>query len=336
MKQEETRGRRILILMVLLLTLWTLTTVIFHFTEGWSWLESMYVVILTLSTVGHGTPGDLSREGMLCMSALIVIGVGLAVYLSGLLVQVVLEGEMGRYFGRVRMEREVQHMHDHFVICGYGRIGALVCRELEQGGVRFVIIEQQEECCRQARDRNYKFLKGDATDENLLKEAGIERARGLVTVMGKDAENVFVTMTARFLNRDLFIVSRASAEGIQKKLYRAGANRCISPDTIGGRHMAKAVLKPNVLEFIDLATGEGDLNVCLDEVKVPAGSTLEGQTLMDSDLRRALDLIIVAIRKSDGTMAFNPSGETRVGAGDVLLALGEKHNVNALKKRLSG
>ncbi len=333
-KDQPTRTKRILVMLFLLLALGISSTAGFHLIEGWSWLESAYVVIITLSTVGHGTPSGLSPGGMGLMIALIIIGVGLAVYLSGLIVQGFLEGELGKFLGRIRMERQIQNLQDHYLICGFGRIGSLVCKELHNAGVPFVVVEKEEEPCHRAVAFGYVCVQGDATDENVLKEAGIDRAKGLVAVLGSDAENVFLTMSARFLNRNLSIVARASAEKAQRKLYRAGANRCISPESIGGRHMAKAVLKPNVLEFIDLATGEGDLNLDLDEIRVPEKSTLVGKTLMESGLRQSYGIIIVAIRKPDGVMRFNPSGDTGVDAGDVLLALGEKQKIKALRNSL--
>ncbi len=331
---QERRTRRIVLLIALFLALAVSAGVSLHFTEGWTALESAYTVVITLSTVGFGTPTKLSPAGMGIMIALIVVGVTLAIYLSGLAVQGLLEGELGRILGRIRMERQVQSMKDHYVVCGAGRIGLLVCQELAAAGVPFVVVDRDEGALQKAAAQGYTCVVGDATEEETLKAAGIQRAKGLLAVLGSDAENVFLTMTARFLNRGLSIVARASAEKAQKKLYRAGANRCITPESLGGRHMARAILKPTVLEFLDLAMGGGDMNLALDEIPVPAESLLAGKSLLDSPVRKSYGLIVVAILKKDGTMQFNPSGETVIQEGDVLLALGETQRIRALREAL--
>ena len=328
------RSRRILLLILLFLALAVSAGVSLHFTEGWTALESAYTVVITLSTVGFGTPTKLSPAGMGIMIALIAVGVTLAVYLSGLAVQGLLEGELGKILGRIKMERQVQSMKDHYLVCGAGRIGLLVCQELAGAGEPFVVVDRDEGALQKAAAQGYICVVGDATEEETLKAAGIQRAKGLLAVLGSDAENVFLTMTARFLNRDLSIVARASAEKAQKKLYRAGANRCITPESLGGRHMARAILKPTVLEFLDLAMGGGDMNLALDEVPIPPSSLLAGKSLLDSPVRKDYGLIVVAILRPDGTMQFNPSGETRIDEGDVLLALGEKPRIRALKEAL--
>jgi voltage-gated potassium channel len=227
------------------------------------------------------------------------------------------------------MEKDIAGLKNHYIVCGFGRIGAIVCRELHSSGVPFVVVEADDDTARRAVDEGYLCHRGDATDDDDLTKAGILRARGLVSVLASDADNVYVTMSARDLNRNLQIVARGEEERTARKLARAGASRVISPYEIGGIRMAHAILKPSVIDFIEAATTTSS-EIDMEEIRVQASSPFCGKTLADSGIRREYGVIIVAIRKPDGRMSFNPSHQTVIAGDDVLITMGPTENQERL------
>ena len=228
------------------------------------------------------------------------------------------------------MERELAHLKNHVVVCGYGRMGRLVCNEFSREHTPFVIVDEREEILKDFRLKHGIALVGDATSDEVLRRAGVERARGLVTVMASDANNLFTTLSARLLCPYLHIVARVENPQSEQKLVRAGANRVVSPYQIGGVRVAHAMLKPTVVDFIDLATRHGHIELQMEEAQVGAQSSLSGCKLKDSRLRTDLRIIIVAIKKKEGEMVFNPDPELVLHAGDILVAIGHKEHLRQL------
>jgi voltage-gated potassium channel len=323
---------RILFLVVLILLASTLG---YHLIEGWNLEDSLYMGIITLGTVGYNEVHPLSPAGRAFTMVLIVAGVGLVTYAVGSIARMIVEGEVQAALGRRRAMSKVRRLKDHWVICGYGRIGSLVAREFERRPLPFVVVERDETKVPRMPEE-YPVVVGDATEEGVLSEAGIERAKGLVTVLHSDADNLFVTLTARGLNPNLFIIARYEEERSETKLLRAGADKVVSPYIIGGTRMAMAVLRPAVIDFIDLTTQSESLGLQMEEVLVVEGSKLTGKTLVDTRIRSEFDIIVVAIKKKSGHMQFNPSASTVLEEGDRLIAIGQREHLRRLEAEAAG
>ncbi|PLX42495.1 MAG: potassium channel protein [Deltaproteobacteria bacterium] len=303
--------------------------VAFHLLEGYSAIDSVYMAVITLSTVGYGEPAPMSQAGRLFSIVYIIGGVTMATYFLGSLSRLLIEGQIQWAMGRRRTMSKINRMKDHYIICGYGRIGSLVAGEFAAKPIPFVIIERDEDIVKRIPD-DIPVIYGDATEEEILKDAGIERAKGLVTVLRTDADNLFVTLSARELNPSLFIISRYEEERSESKLRRAGADKVVSPYIIGGTRMASAALRPAVIDFIELATQSENLGLQIEEAVVPPGSPIAGVSVVDSNIRSRLDIIIVAVKKKSGHMNFNPGASTIIEEGDRLIAIGERAHLNEL------
>jgi voltage-gated potassium channel len=297
--------------------------------EGWSVLDALYMTIITLTTVGYREVHPLSERGLVFTMIVLVGGVGTFFYVLTAAARTVVEGELQEVFGRKRLEKRIRELRDHYVICGYGRMGRIISRELKEKGVRFVVIEKSLETLQERED--VLAVTGDATNDHTLKEAGIERARGLISVLPTDAENLFVVLSARGLNPDLFIVARAVDEGAEQKLLRAGADKVVSPYHIGGIRMAYTVLRPAVVEFIEFATKTGNIELRMEEVSIGEESKLVGMSLDECGFGRDLGIIIVAIKRATGDMKFNPTSRSSIKAGDTLIAIGEASKLKVLE-----
>jgi len=289
--------------------------------EGWGCLDSLYMTVITIASVGYKEIHDLSANGRIFTIILIISGVGSVTYALTTIAKIVVEGEIQEVFGRKRLEKKIKELKGHYIVCGYGRMGRIICRELKEKDIKFVVIEKRPDTFESAEET--LVLKGDATKDENLKEAGIEKAKGLISVLPTDAENLFVVLSARELNPKLFIVARAGEEGSEQKLLRAGADRVVSPYHIGGLRIAHTVLKPAVVDFIEFATISGNIDLQMEEITVQHNSKLAGLTLDECGIGRDLGIIVVAIKKVSGDMKFNPTFRTSIEAGDTLIALGE-------------
>ena len=229
------------------------------------------------------------------------------------------------------MEHQLANLSNHLVVCGFGRMGQLVCEEFSEARLPFVVIDRDPDVLQDFSMPHGIPLTGDATADDVLKAAGVERARALVTAAASDADNLYIAMSAHFINESLFIVARAESEGAERKLLRAGASRVISPYSIGGHRVAQAVLRPNAMDFIELATRTAHLELQIEEIELAAASRFVGTSLKDSAIKRELGIIIVAIRRPDGRMLFNPTPETALGERDVLIALGHRQQLDQLE-----
>jgi voltage-gated potassium channel len=293
--------------------------------------DALYMTVITLTTVGYEEVHTLSPAGRVFTIFLLLGGVITFFYTATELVRIVVGGEVQAHIGRRRMARSLAGLRDHLIICGYGRMGRFVCREFSQRGVPFVVIDLRPELLQDFDLPHGLALAGDATDDDVLHRAGVGRARALVAVTPSDADNLFITLSARLLNDRLFIVARAEDEPAEHKLKRAGANRVVSPYASGGFRVAQAVLRPAVVDFIELATRTGHLDLQIEEVQVQPGSPLAGADLQASRLRLDLGVIIVAIKRGDGAMLFNPPGDAVMAAGDTLIALGGRPQLDRLE-----
>jgi voltage-gated potassium channel len=308
----------------------------YRFLEGYSWLDAVYMVAITLSTVGYREVQPLHPLGQVFTIFLLVGGVGAVFYTAVAVVEKVVEGEFQQFFGKRRMQKSIEALSGHYIVCGFGRIGEVICRELASKPVPFAILEQLDTRVREAEANNYLVLQGDATDEKLLMAAGVTRARGLFASLASDADNVYVALTAKGLNPELFVVARAENERSERTLFRSGADKVISPYAMGGHRMAQAVLRPAVVDIIDLATHHQSLELQLEEIPLSPASPYQGKTLHDAGLHEQPGLIIVAIRKASGKMIFNPSSTEQLEPGDRLIALAESPQLKEIERRVRG
>lgn len=297
--------------------------------EDWNFRDSLFMTAITITTVGYGEVHDLTAAGEIFTIVLLVFGVGIILYLLGTAAKLLLEGELEDLIGRKRLEKKISELKEHYIICGFGRMGKTIAKELSSRGIDILIIEQNS--VPNLEKGELLILEGDANNEDVLKSAGIEKAKGLISVLSSDAENLFLVLSARDLNPDLFIVARASEESSEKKILRAGADRVVSPYYTGGIRMANSILKPAVVDFIEYATKSGNLELQLEEILLSEDSKFNTLTLEKSVIGRDFGIIIVAIKRNDGRMEFNPRSSSLINAGDTLVALGESSKLRRLE-----
>lgn len=302
--------------------------------EGWTFLDSIYMTTITVTTVGYKEVYDLSFYGRIFTIFLVLSGASTALYSLTVLAKVILEGELNNIFWRRKLEKTIQGLKDHYIICGYGRMGKIIAKEMKEEGVKLVVIEKN--LSPEEQGRNILIITGDATRDPILKEAGIERAKGLVSVLPSDTENLYVVLSARGLNSNLSIVARAMEEGSEEKLLRAGANKVVSPYHIGGLRMAHTILKPTVVDFIEFATRSGNIELQLQEIEVQKDSKLKGLSLEACGIGRDLEVIIIAIKKSTGVTWFNPTFRSTIEEKDTLIALGEVSKLKIIEEMAKG
>lgn len=302
--------------------------------EEWGFLDALYMTVITITTVGYEEIHKLSTSGRIFTIILAITGVGTVLYTLGIGAQFVLEGEIQQIFGRKRLGKKLEALKDHYIICGYGRMGRIIAYELKMKYLNIVVIEKYREAMNGTED--FLVIEGDATKDDTLRRAGIERARGLISVLPTDAENLFVVLSAREINPNLLIVARAGEEGSEHKLLRAGADKAVSPYYIGGIRMAQTVLKPAVTDFLEFATKSGNIELQLEEMPIREGSKLAGRTLDECGIGRELGVIIVAIKQATGEMKFNPTSRTEIQAGDTLIAVGEISKLKELETMAKG
>ena len=331
MKQVSLR-RRLLIQVAVATILLVIGTVGYHIIEGWSLFEGLYMTVITLATIGYGEVRVLSYGGRIFTMVLIMVGVILVGYLISNLTKALIENEIAAALGRRKLYKDISQLNDHFILCGAGRVGARVIDELQKKGVDFVVIERDETTAEKLLQEGILVLMGDATSETVLEGARIRSARTLITAASTDAENVYIVLTARGLNPDIYIVARANDVPAERQLRRAGANKVVSPVLIGSHRMAQAALSPAVADFIELTTMTESLDLFFDQAPIPPRSVLDGVKLKDSGIR-AFQVMIVAITPAGGEMIFNPDGEQTLRAGDLLIAIGDHAGLARLAAR---
>jgi voltage-gated potassium channel len=302
--------------------------------EGWSFLDSIYMTVTTITTVGFREVHPLSEAGRIFTIVLIIFGVGGALYVLTNLMGYILEGQFGITMGRRRMKTRIAKLKNHFILCGYGRVGEEIAQAFSEEGVPFVVIANNPEHIAKAEKEGYLTILGDATSDDVLNEAGIERAHGLVAAVGNDADNTFITLSARERRPDLFIEARSSGHEAEGKLRRAGADRVISPHTIGGRRMAMLALRPAVVDFIDTVTYGRGREMELENLDVSGDSPLVSRTIAQA--RSQDGITVLAMRKKSGKLIANPPGEEVIEEGDRLIVIGTKERLAGLQRLFEG
>ena len=307
----------------------------FHLIEGWTLADSLYVTVQTLTTVGYGDMTPRDGRGRLFAVIVMMVGAGGVALAVSTIVQSVVQSELLLTFGQRRLTRKMSQLHDHFIICGSGRVGSHLVRDILRTNETFVVIEKDQQRAAEFSRRGLNVLVNDATLEDALRDAGVERARGLAACLPDDADNVYIVLTARDLNPHLRIVARAAEEQAEAKLLRAGANRVIAPTIIGGHRMAIALTKPAVSEFMDSIVAN-ELGLGFEQVEVDASSELVGNELRSTRIRSELDVVIVSIRRQGGEVIFNPAAETMIMSGDILIAIGRQESLAKLNDAARG
>lgn len=329
------RMQKILFAVFILIVILGIGTSGYMLIENGSFLDSLYLSVITITTVGYGEIIPLSPAGRYFTICLILVGVGFVLYLVGEVTESMVEGGLRKIMGRNNMEKKVASLKDHYIVCGFGRIGKVICKNFKENRLPFVVVESDPLEVEKIDELGYLALSGNASSDEILLKAGIKVARGLIAVVSSDAENVYIILSARGLNTKLFIMARSSgAEGSETKLLRAGADKVISPYFIGACRMAQLVMQPTVVDFLDLAVHGGELGLRLEELRVSGRSALADKRLQDSGLRKNYDLIVVAIKREGGEMQFNPKPQTVILPGDILVVLGEHEQIKALEKLL--
>src|SRR5262252_8470807 len=306
-------------------------TVGFHLIEGWTWFDGVYMVVTTLTTIGYQEVHPLSHAGRTFNVFVILAGVSLVLLGVGALSQALLEFELQSFFGRRRMEREIERLDGHFVICGMGRVGRSVARELARKPAPFVMIENTEAKRQRYASENWLVIAGDATQEETLRQAQIDRASGLIAATTTDATNLYIVLTARGLNPRLKIIARASEDAAEKHLLTAGADSVVSPYSFAGQRIAQSLLRPHVVSFLDTATTHLGMDLEIGEIHITPNSMFAGKTLETSRIRQERGVIVLAIKRREG-MRFNPAPDERIEPDDCLIAMGEPAQLRQLEQ----
>lgn len=308
-------------------------TLLYETIEGFSFIDALYMTIITISTTGFREVKPLSDNGRLLTIFLIISGVLTVAYTVGRAAQLIIETQI---FRRRRMSKQLGQLKNHYIVCGYGRMGREVCESLSENDVPFLVIEKEISKIEELIEKNILFLHGDAANDEILEQAGIKLAKGLAAVVRSDAENVFITLSAKELNKNLFIVSRAIEEGAESKLRRAGAHRVVKPYELGGKRLVQLLLRPGVIDFIEGVAKKKGVNIHLEEISIQNQCDIVGKTLAESPLRKKLNIMVVGISKIDGKFIYNPLSSEIIEIGDKLIAIGETDNLVKLNKIVMG
>ena len=299
----------------------------YHFLEGWSLANSFYATIVTLGTVGFGDFYPVTPAGKSFAIFIIVFGVGTMAYTFAMIMETFMEGRLKKILGRGKLEKRIKKMGNHYIVCGCGKIGKLICKELAREGVEFVVVDNNSEVIQDIEDNEFAYINGSAAEDKTLLAAGIKRAKGVVCALPTDADNLYVVLAARELNPEIYILSRFEDNASERRLMNAGADRTISPYRVGGMRMSQAILRPAMLDFIEITTRKESLALRMEGLDVCKGSPVVGKNLEDSGLRKEYGLIVVAVEKTSGKMIFNPMSSYVIETGDKLIALGEEENL---------
>jgi voltage-gated potassium channel len=316
------------VLLVLVLTFGTAGYVVI---EGWNTFDALYMTITTVTTVGYGEIHPLSRAGRVFNIGVVIFGVATVLYTFSFLMARLVEGDLHERWVRRRLKRMLDELDNHFIVCGYGRMGHIIAQEFARQSVPFVLVERDPDRMHEAIEAGFLAVEAEARSEQVLKRIGIERARVFIAAVSTDAENVYAVLTARLLRPDLFIIGRAETDDAKGKLIRAGADRVLSPYLIGGLQLAQTALRPAVVDFVQLATSSDNLELNMEQVRIGEGSSLAGRTILESTLRQRFGVVVVGIQRAAGGMEFNPSPESVMRPGDFLVVLGRASTLRELE-----
>lgn len=335
-QQHEGLIRSATVFFLVMIIIIFLGTVGFSIVENWNWLDSLYMTLITVTTVGFGEVHPLSENGRI-ITLLILVG-GLITFSVGVstLTRFVVEKELGGILWRRRMEKDIKNIKNHVIICGGGDTGKITIKEFIRSKQKFVLIEKDPETINQLREIFPEMLivEGDATKDEVLQEAGIENAKGVITTLSSDTENLFVTISAKTLNKNIQMVARAVDEDTQSKLYQVGADYVIAPNIIEGLRMASVMLRPTVVSFLEVMTLGEDIDLFLEEVLIQSAAKMKDKTLAEAQIPQKIGLIVIAMRKNDGKFLYNPKSDTMLDAGDALIVLGKPSQVDKLRRYL--
>lgn len=324
--------RKLQIAVLAMLGVVIIGTVGFKLILNLTWFDCLYFTVITITTTGYGEPGGMTQNARLFTLLLLVLGAATIAYALSAAAQAVIEFEFVQRYGRRRMFKDIKRLSGHYIVCGAGRVGGRVVKEMAHRGVDFVIIESDETKADRMLSLGYLVLMGDATNEDILKAAGVEVAGGVVCALASDPDNLYVTLTVRDLNKNILIVSRANDESAVARLQKAGANKVVSPIITGSSQMAQMLLKPAVADFIELATMTDQLELEIEQIGIEPLSPLIGKALKETGIRSSMDVIVIAIKRGGGEMLFNPSAETIIELGDALVAIGSHTSLESLER----
>jgi voltage-gated potassium channel len=327
--------RHLVISLLLAFIILIIGTIGYMLVEGWNFMDALYMTVITVSTVGFGEVRQVDQVGRIFTIFIVLTGVGFSVYVAGAVVQFMVEGQIRRIMGRRRLDQKLKRLKRHYIICGYGRIGSVLVRNLRRKISNMVVVDNNPGLAEALEEEGLLCVEGDATEEAILIKAGIARAKGLVSVLATDTDNVFLVLTARQLNPELDIIARAGEERSKDKLKAAGATIVESPYEMGALRMAQRIMRPKVTSFLDFALSTKRQDILMEELAVSRESSMANLTLKDSGIRQRYNLIVIAIEKASGEMLFNPSFEALITAGDTLIAVGEEPNLHALARDLN-
>lgn len=318
---------RIAIAFVLVVSIGTIGYMVI---EKWSLSDAIYMTFITISTVGYKEVHDLSEAGRIFTIFVILSGTGTMMYTLWTLIQYFVEGQLGGIFGRRRMKDEITKLSGHVILCGYGKVGQEVARVFENEGTKFVVIESSEVIAHKATEDGHLCIRGDATRDEVLKEAGIVRARALVAALSSDADNLYVTLSAKELHPDIFVVARMDNEASESKFKHAGANRTMSPYGIGGRRLAMLTLRPLVVDFVDTTMTNRGRELTLEDIELRPGSLVEGMTVKDG-IQKSGGAQILAVRKKNDRLVTNPPSDMTLEIGDELVVIGTREQLRVIE-----
>ncbi|NIM58824.1 MAG: potassium channel protein [Candidatus Aminicenantes bacterium] len=308
-------------------------TIGFHVIEGWSFLDCIYMTVITIFTVGFKEVRELSPQGQIFTIFVILGGVGTAIFAFTKIAEIAFEGGINKFWRRRRMEKELNNLKDHYIICGHGRMGKIVRERLEEEKLPFVVIDNKEEKLEDLIKTNRcPFIEGDATHEDILTKAGIKKAKGLAALLPTDADNLYLVLTVRLVNPSVFVLSKTLDEEAERKILQIGANRVVSPYKLSGLKIAQGLIRPTLVDFMDLIIRRKELPLYMEELIVKKDSKIVNQNLAECDIRRTANIIVVAIKKPGEDIEFNPSPDIKIKTGDILLVLGDKNAVNQFNK----
>jgi voltage-gated potassium channel len=327
--------RRILLISLAIAGVLAIGTVGFTLLEHYPPFDAFYMTLTTLTTVGYAEVHPLSRTGRIFNSFLILFGVSVIFIAIGAMTQTIIEFEFGDAIGKRWKKRMIDKLQDHYIICGFGRVGRGAAAELQHAGVPFVVVDTDSDRVERAMLAGMLAVLADATRDDTLRLIGIDRARGMVAALASDADNLFVLLSAKALNPAIYVAVRAAEEEAENKMRRAGADAVIAPFSITGHRLAQSLLRPHVVQFLDFTTKDIGMDISIEQVRVAEHNRKSGRTIQDLQIGRDVGVIVMAIRKADGTMLFNPQGDTEVHGGDVLIVMGRQENLRNLEGLLA-
>ena len=328
-------ARRFILIVVAIVTTLTIGTVGFTVIDGYPPFDAFYMSLTTMTTVGYGEIHPLSQAGRIFNSFLIVFGVTTIFIAIGAMTQTIIELEFGDAIGKRRNKRMIDNLKDHYIICGYGRVGRGAAHELRHAGVPFVVVDNNPDRVERAMLAGMLAVAADSTQDETLRLVGIERARGLVAALATDADNLFVLLSAKGLNPQIYVATRAAEEGAEAKMRRAGADAVFAPYAMTGHRLAQSLLRPHVVQFLDFTTKDVGEDIAIEQVRVSGSSEMVSKTIKEMQLRKEVGVIVMAIRKESGEMVFNPPAETAVQGGDYLIVMGRPGNLRTLETLLA-